>query len=172
MAIIGRGATGVAFGNGSLVVGIAGETSELPAGSAGQVLTVLDSHGSLGWAHINQLPNQGNFTRLVDLYDFEPTSINPSDAGKPLVVNSAGNKVGFGGLFLRALDDVDDAISPIAGQSLVFDGTKWTAGSAAGGSTTLAGLQDVQVSSPLAGQVLQFNGTKWVNVSVIDGGTF
>jgi hypothetical protein len=172
MSIIGRGATGLSFGTGSLIVGISGETAELPVGEAGQVLTVIDQYGTLGWSHINQLPNQGNFTRLVDLYDVEPNAITPADAGKPLVINSAGNAVGFGGLYLRALEDVDDNMSPSTGQVLLFNGTYWTAGNATGGASILNDLTDVTISSPAAGHILQFNGTEWVNSSVIDGGTF
>lgn len=34
------------------------------------------------------------------------------------------------------------------------------------GSSTLAGLSDVTISSPATGQVLAYNGTKWANASV------
>lgn len=47
----------------------------------------------------------------------------------------------------------------------MWDGTSWVrmnAGST-GGSTTLAGLTDVSITSPATDQVLKYNGTEWVN---------
>ena len=60
-----------------------------------------------------------------------------------------------------------------------FDPTKWTQtvasdefGSGGGGSSTLAGLTDVDLSSPSNGQVLKYNSTsqKWENANESGGG--
>lgn len=49
-----------------------------------------------------------------------------------------------------------------AGDQIVISGTP---GGGGGGATTLAGLDDVTITSVADGQLLQYNGTKWVNVA-------
>jgi hypothetical protein len=44
-------------------------------------------------------------------------------------------------------------------------------GGGTGGSSTLAGLSDVAISSPTTGQALEWNGTKWANTTLAGGGT-
>lgn len=43
-------------------------------------------------------------------------------------------------------------------------------GGSSGGSTTLAGLNDVTLNAPTAGQVLKYNGSRWVNSEESAGG--
>ena len=50
-----------------------------------------------------------------------------------------------------------------AGDQIVISGTP--GGGGGGGATTLAGLDDVAITSVANGQLLQYNGSKWVNVA-------
>lgn len=50
------------------------------------------------------------------------------------------------------------------GDQIVIDGTPG-GGGGGGGATTLAGLDDTNITNPQAGQMLSWNGTKWVNVA-------
>lgn len=43
------------------------------------------------------------------------------------------------------------------------NGTGYTCGTSSGGSSTLAGLSDVSITSPLVGQLLAYNGSQWQN---------
>lgn len=53
------------------------------------------------------------------------------------------------------------------GDQIVIDGTP--GGGGGGGATTLAGLDDTNISNPQAGQMLSWNGTKWVNTNAPTG---
>lgn len=56
--------------------------------------------------------------------------------------------------------------APASGDNEKFlrgDGTWQTVSGGGGGSSTLAGLSDVNLSSPAAGDILYYNGTNWVN---------
>lgn len=56
--------------------------------------------------------------------------------------------------------------APASGDNEKFlrgDGTWQTVSSGGGGSSTLAGLSDVNLSSPATGDILYYNGTNWVN---------
>lgn len=54
------------------------------------------------------------------------------------------------------------------GDQIVIDGTPG-GGGGGGGATTLAGLDDTNISNPQAGQMLSWNGTKWVNTNAPTG---
>jgi hypothetical protein len=64
---------------------------------------------------------------------------------------------------LADLSDVDDSLSPSSGDSLVYDGDKWTSGVVAGPGTALSldDLTDVTAPSPSTGQVLAYDGADW-----------
>lgn len=50
------------------------------------------------------------------------------------------------------------------GDQIVIDGTPG-GGGGGGGATTLAGLDDTNITNPQAGQMLSWNGSKWVNAA-------
>jgi len=54
------------------------------------------------------------------------------------------------------------------GDQIVIDGTPG-GGGGGGGATTLAGLDDTNITNPQAGQMLSWNGTKWVNTNAPTG---
>lgn len=55
-----------------------------------------------------------------------------------------------------------------SGDQIVIDGTPG-GGGGGGGATTLAGLDDTNITNPQAGQMLSWNGTKWVNTNAPTG---
>ncbi|WP_158798093.1 hypothetical protein [Pedobacter sp. L105] len=67
-----------------------------------------------------------------------------------------------------------DMMIPLSLPTNLQNGSMWIGDSltgstsgGSGGSTTLAGLVDVMLSSPANGQALVYNGTKWVNQAII-----
>jgi hypothetical protein len=57
--------------------------------------------------------------------------------------------------------------TPVAGQVLKWNGTRWVNGADAtggtGGSSSMSTLTDVTITTPAVGQVIKWDGTKWVN---------
>lgn len=75
---------------------------------------------------------------------------------------------GAGG-YLHGLSDVS-INTPIAGNSLVFDGSAWINQTipTSGSTTQLDGLTDVTLTGPiLANQVLTYNGAQWINNTLV-----
>lgn len=71
----------------------------------------------------------------------------------------------------RRLHDLDSASDHnvagtfTSGHLLGYDGTNWvpTTATGGGGSSTLAGLTDTDLTTPTSGQTLRYDGTSWVN---------
>lgn len=56
-------------------------------------------------------------------------------------------------------------LSPSSGQSLVYDGSRWTASTVSvggSGATALSGLTDTTIAAPASNDVLTWDGSKWV----------
>ena len=76
--------------------------------------------------------------------------------------------------FLKALKvkgiEIDTA-GAITGDVLKYDGTKFGAASAGGGSVVgvLDDLTDVVITSPATTQFVRYNGTNWVNATIVAG---
>lgn len=79
----------------------------------------------------------------------------------------AGDYRIYNGVLYKCLEDIDEAED--------FDPTKWQSclitdemGQGGGGSSTLAGLTDTDITSPQDGQFLVYNGTssKWNNITI------
>jgi hypothetical protein len=70
------------------------------------------------------------------------------------------------------------AVSPVAISATVLAGIGPQGPAGAGGdvgSSTLAGLTDVQITSAADGDVLRYNGSKWADyaeIQLTDGGNF
>ena len=70
------------------------------------------------------------------------------------------------------------AVSPVAISATVLAGIGPQGPAGAGGevgSSTLAGLADVQITSAADGDVLRYNGSKWADhaeINLTDGGNF
>jgi hypothetical protein len=70
------------------------------------------------------------------------------------------------------------AVSPVAISATVLAGIGPQGPAGAGGdvgSSTLAGLTDVQITAAAEGDVLRYNGSKWADyaeVNLTDGGNF
>jgi hypothetical protein len=64
-----------------------------------------------------------------------------------------------------ANDELVELDSVANGETLVWNSTtgRFENGPVSGGSSTLADLTDVTITSPTTGQVLKYNGTAWVN---------
>lgn len=75
-------------------------------------------------------------------------------------------------------DGASVAVSPVAISATVLAGIGPQGPAGAGGeigSSTLAGLSDVQITAAAEGDVLRYNGTKWSDYSELlltDGGHF
>ena len=61
-----------------------------------------------------------------------------------------------------------DASGATNGQTLVYDASagEWVPGAASGGSATLTGLTDTEITAAAKGDLLVFDGTNWVDVTV------
>jgi hypothetical protein len=70
------------------------------------------------------------------------------------------------------LTDLSDVVltTPVNGQFLKFDGTRWINGTIPT-INTLDDIGDVSVASPSSGQFLKWNGTAWVAETIIGGAT-
>ena len=75
-------------------------------------------------------------------------------------------------LYVDIVNDQRVLRSPLplitGGDQIVIDGTPG-GGGGGGGATTLAGLDDTNITNPQAGQMLSWNGTKWVNTNAPTG---
>ncbi|QCG76183.1 structural protein [Pseudomonas phage vB_PaeM_PA5oct] len=69
---------------------------------------------------------------------------------------------------LDDLTDVNLVTPPVTGQALVYNGTYWLAGNAGSGSSTLASLTDVNLTTPTNNQVLSYDNTQnlWINTQI------
>ncbi len=67
---------------------------------------------------------------------------------------------------LPDLGDVSAALSPVSGQILSYDGSSWTAITAAEGVTRLSDLGDVVATAPASGEALVWNGSSWAPAAV------
>jgi hypothetical protein len=70
------------------------------------------------------------------------------------------------------LTDLSDVVltTPVNGQFLKFDGTRWINGTIPT-INTLDDIGDVSVASPSSGQFLKWNGSAWVAETIIGGAT-
>jgi hypothetical protein len=70
------------------------------------------------------------------------------------------------------LTDLSDVVltTPVNGQFLKFDGTRWVNGTIPT-INTLDDIGDVSVASPSSGQFLKWNGTAWIAETIIGGAT-
>ena len=108
----------------------------------------------------------GGVTTLADLTD---TNISSPSSGQALIYNgskwaNSAISMSLGGLSNVVLS------SPTNGQVLKYNGTNWTNANESGGgggSSTLAGLTDVNIIGASGGEVLAYNSStqKWENMT-------
>jgi hypothetical protein len=87
---------------------------------------------------------------------------------RPLRLNRLGNRVFVGswGLEVAGNSRFDGVVD--FGQTPTVNGVPISGG---GGSSTLSGLSDVQLTSLAADNILKWNGSSWVNVAMPSGGS-
>lgn len=97
-----------------------------------------------------------------------PATAGGSLGGASLIVGPglSGGGVLTGAVNLSLLQPIPPVIW---NDALLPDDWVGSGGSGGGGSSTLAGLSDVTISSPSLSQVLAYNGTKWQNTTLSAG---
>jgi hypothetical protein len=161
--------TGQPFPHGAILAYRDGETVAVPHHGRGTVLAVADHIGNIGWETPNRLPGGDALTSFTSLLDVRPKTYE-NVADLPVVV-VPGSRVDFGGLSLRALDDVSDNLTIGSRRVLIYDGALWQSKKI--GADVLNDLEDTNVTAvPLRDQFLAFGGSIWQNSESFDGGSF
>lgn len=102
--------------------------------------------------------------RIVSISDITGFLIGTPASGQTFVYDAGQSSFVSRKLNISELGNVNTA-GAVANQVLGFDGTNWKpVNASSGGSSSLAGLSDVTITSPSSGQMLSWNGTIWRNL--------
>lgn len=163
-----HGGTGISsYTKGNLIYASANNTLAKLAPNTGakQFLTMTSSVPSWGSLAFSDLPNLYLGTTQI-----QSSSAAQSVTGVINLTMSGELKIGTAKIWWDSEKSALRIDQPLitGGDQIVIDGTPG-GGGGGGGATTLAGLDDTNITNPQAGQMLSWNGTKWVNTNAPTG---
>ncbi|MCK9532231.1 MAG: hypothetical protein M0R77_16975 [Gammaproteobacteria bacterium] len=164
MVVLGRGITGLPLSSGSLLVGVGNIVDELPIGSPGQVLTIVDNPNSAEADYVQwQTPTAsgtGDVTNGESLIG-SGAAVFSAKSGTVLQFR----RISSGSSNVTVTENLNDITIAVADAPVTSVNTQTGAV-----SLGITDLDDV-TGTPTIDQVLTWNGTSWAPATVQAGGT-
>lgn len=166
MVVLGRGITGLPLSSGSLLVGVGSVVDELPVGTPGQVLTVVDNPNPLEADWVQWQPSQsgGGGGDVTDGQNLIGSGAGVFSAKSGTLLQF--RRISSGSPNVTVTENLNEISVAVAAAPVTSVNSQTGAVSLA-----LNNLTNVSTSAPTTGQVLTWNGSVWIPVTPSSGGS-